>query len=250
MPQLKLILSSFMLTMGVLLLTVSPVLAQAPVPTPSPASGTSVVTELTNASQSFGVISVLLFIIMMGLIGLVLLGAKYVLLPLITANTTQNQLLANTQALSTQALLDGAKSQRTIAETNERSLALMASLETHQQADTSRSEVLTDIKEHIDTSLKPIYQKLDEVVKSLEELRASLATQPVAKEIVNPMTEKLDDVLRQLQALQKASSEPASATPPSTHIANVATETDPSKVIGTVVVIPTDAPAPDPPKTD
>jgi hypothetical protein len=43
------------------------------------------------------------------------------------------------------------------------------------------------------------------------------------------------------------------ATKPSdagAHIANVATETDPSKVIGTVVVIPTDAPAPDPPKTD
>lgn len=138
--------------LAVFLLCYAPVSAQPSTPVPS--VGTTAISEFKDASQTFGVLNVAMFALLVGGVILAVLAVKYVVLPLITANTQANQLITANQVQVTNALLEGVKAQQATAATNERSLQIMAQLETHEQAQQARGEVVKAVNHHTDEALR------------------------------------------------------------------------------------------------
>lgn len=157
--------------LAVLLLCCAPVSAQPSTPVPS--VGTTAISEFKDASQAFGVLNVAMFALLVGVVVLVVLAVRYIVLPLITANSQANQLITANQVQVTNALLEGVKAQQVIATTNERSLEVMAGMETKAEAGTRTDNAVTNINDHTDEGfriqLEDIRQLIHDAFKSVSQ---------------------------------------------------------------------------------
>lgn len=192
-----------LLLLTLLLLVVAPVVAQQTVSTPSP---TTIVSEFRESAETFGSAVVILFVLLVAVAAGVLLGIKYIMLPLITSNTTQNQVIVADRLQITNALLDASRSQAAAALVNERMLATMNNIETHEQAQTARAAVASNINTHTDSALKPLSEKLDGITLALQQLLEVLSRKAVTQETIDasikPLIEQVNQMVRDIHALQ------------------------------------------------
>lgn len=167
-----------------MLLIVAPVTAQA-IPTLQP----GVVTEVSDAAQTLGTINVIQLIIVVGTVALGLFSALKIIPPLITAVTSAQQQLVAMQVQ--------------MASVMERMMAQTAKMESSEQASGARKAVAKSINEHTDEAIKPVSEKLDAVVETLEDLKKTVVTTTTLDEKINPLVERIDAALRVIHDLQQ-----------------------------------------------
>lgn len=202
MPRLALVVS--VLTFC---LAASPVVAQTPTP-----SG-SVISEVANAAQTLGVVSVIAVVavfILLVAVSALFVGVYRLGKPLVDTTTSANarndtltQELSRTNEASRRAGKRNLAIQARMADTLRRTGDILSALETASQAAEGRNSAVKTITDHVDTVIKPVDGKLDTVVQTLEEVKASMVTSKRLDDIVNPLIKRIDDALTSIRDLQQ-----------------------------------------------
>lgn len=220
-------------TLLILLLAFSvPVYGQA-----TPQTPTGFVQDMTQMVSTLGplvVVLVALVILSLGVVVLLIIAAARGLAPLLgtvkfltdalsderrARETTQQRADQDRLDYASQAAAGGVVRQqqadtlKQIAEINERSLTLVSGLETRHEAAEARtiqSKVITDhsddnvkaVNTFTETAMKPIDEKLGQLIKDIETIRDTALTKAQLDDAVSPLTTKLDDVIQTLHEIQ------------------------------------------------
>lgn len=175
-----------------LMLVVAPVSAQS-IPTIQP----GVVTEVSDAAQTLGLINIIQLIIVVSTVVVGIIGAAKIVPPLIQAVTSAQQQLVAMQVQ--------------MASVMERMMAQTGKMESGEQAAAARKETAKEINDHTDAAVKTIDGKLQQVATTLEELKKTVVTKKTLDDAINPLVEKIDAALKVIHDLQQP--DPAPDTP-------------------------------------
>lgn len=154
----------------VLPLLVAPLPVYAQTVTPPPASG--VVGEVADAAERLGTLNVIMLVIVVGVVVLTALAAKYVVVPLINAVTTLTAQVTGALSQSSvvmQRMVDMTSKLETSDEARERREAVETAI--GKTVETAHAETRKQVNEHTDEAMKPIAQKFDAVIQMLNDDR-------------------------------------------------------------------------------
>lgn len=191
----------------VLLTGIVPVYAQTATPN-APNIPSSVVRDVAEATQTLGVMTVVILVALAVLVGIVvffIIGALRVSAPLLT---TIQKLIASRDDLQRETdekerrqdeyRAQTAQSMKLAAEAQERTVNVLLNLETRKEAQDGRKTAVETITEHTDGALKPLAEQIDGIIKLL------VADQQEQARRANALDGKVDEAIRELRQLKTA----------------------------------------------
>lgn len=198
MHRIALILLSMMLI-------VAPVAAQQATPAPS---GQTLVGEVVDATQTLGILTVVILAvlgILAAVVLIVVLIAWRGLSPLLGTIKSLNTAREDLQAQLFERLESGDKERARTAEINERTVSRLGEIETRTEAQQSRQTAVEEINTHTDEAVKPIVRASDDTLSELRELREQFKTLITKKQFdgaMTGMTDRLDKIITEMERKQ------------------------------------------------
>lgn len=217
------------LLVGAWLLCAAPVLSQATPPTSGGSNPGDTVRAVSEAVQAIGALPVILLLVVLILAGIVVF---FVVAALRLGNplvSTVQKLIASRDDLqreNTEKEREAASFRARTAEAQERMVVILAEVETRTEAKNSRSEAVSTINQHVDTSVKPIKEAADKTLTTLSEVELrlnELATKSDLQEEIKPLRASIEQLREAIekQLLKPLALEvpPVEDTPRSTPLA-------------------------------
>lgn len=205
----------------VCLLTALPLAAQA-VPT-SPPSASSLVAELSNAVEANGTFAAVLMgvvVIMAGVVIFLIMSVRVGLKPLLDANTNASNRAKDAQ----EAMIDMqervlkwqeeqyrreaevARTRQLQAEALERTVTLMANVETRGEAELARASAVQSINSHTDTIVQSLQQSVERACQDVQAIQDALQDKVSQTDLNNglqPVLERLTTIVSNLDEIRR-----------------------------------------------
>lgn len=197
---------------AILLMAVVPVSAQNLIPpyiqptaTPVPPISNAIVRDVTEATQTLGILTVVILVVLAVMVGVVVffvIAALRLGLPLVN---TVTKLISSRDELQKSAdeqerradeyRAKTAQSMQLAAEAQERTVAALTNLETKTEATQGRANAVTSLQAHFDESVKPIREAADKALNTISDVEKrldTLATKLDLQAEIGPLRESIE----------------------------------------------------------
>jgi hypothetical protein len=175
-----------------------PVSAQQGTPVPPASSAQAIVSDVIEATQTLGILTVVVLValgILAAIVVIVLVIAWKGISPLLSTIKSLNDAREDLQSELFKRLEAGDKERAKTAEINERTVNTLTTFETRTEAQAARSTAVEQITAHTENAVQPIKEAADKTLTTITEVERqlkTLATKAELQEAIRPIQESME----------------------------------------------------------